>query len=674
MSLNHYDDLEALLQRWVERGWLRPLDRALVSFLHQQCTEAQPVTLLSAALASHQLGRGHICLPLAQALTDPDAILSLPPEGDFGLDSPPPRPSEILQALDLESWRQALLDDPLVGEGDRITPLVLSDGRLYLYRYWQAERRVGQALRNRMAQTLATATELPARLDSLFSPLRDSAEAQRETIHWQTVGAALATCSAFTVISGGPGTGKTTTVVRLLGLLQGLALEAGSRLRIHLAAPTGKAAARLTESISAAVGQLDARVAAEIPTEVTTVHRLLRPIPHSRRFRHNAANPLHLDLLVVDEASMVDLELMDALLDALAPRTQLILLGDKDQLSSVEAGAVLGELCRDAEQPGYSADLIDWLNQQTGYDLQNWRGDSAGAIGDHIALLRRSHRFGEHSGIGRLARAVNRQDRGATRAVLENGDSGDVALLVAGDSDGLPNSLLDELMLEGGSRHFQTGDKVPSQGYRHYLERVRRGPQGEDFDAWAGGVLAAFGEFQVLCALRKGPYGLEGLNQAIERRLRTLGLLGEGHPWYAGRPVLVTANDYGLGLMNGDIGIALPDPDADGRLRVCFPAAEGGIKRVLPSRLGVVETVFAMTVHKSQGSEFGHACLVLPDRTSPILTKELVYTGITRARQWFSLVLPDLRVLDTAVARQTQRASGLGALLRQPTLSEETPP
>ncbi|WP_097459543.1 exodeoxyribonuclease V subunit alpha [Mangrovitalea sediminis] len=667
-----HDSLGALLKRWVERGWLRSLDRALVAFLQEQDQRAQPLTLLSAALASHQLGRGHICLPLEQALADPDGILSLPPEGDYGLDGPPPRPSEVLQGLDLQRWQDALGNDALVGDGSTATPLVLSEGRLYLYRYWQAERRVGQAVRSRMAQVLDTPTDLPARLDALFGPLRNDAEAQHQDIHWQTVGAALAARSAFTVISGGPGTGKTTTVVRLLGLLQGLALETGRSLRIHLAAPTGKAAARLTESISAAVGQLPPEIAAEIPTTVTTVHRLLRPIPHSRRFRHHAANPLHLDLLVVDEASMVDLELMDALLDALAPRTRLILLGDKDQLSSVEAGAVLGELCRDAENPGYSNGLGHWLAQQTGYDLGAYQGDQAGAIGDHIALLRRSHRFGEHSGIGRLARAVNAQDRTAMRGVLDEKDSDDVALVIAGDREGLPDTVLDNLLLEGGRNLFHTrGDAAP-QGYRHYLEIVARGAQDQDFDTWAAQVLEAFGQFQVLCALRKGPYGLEGLNHAIERRLRERGLLSEGHPWYAGRPVLVTVNDYGLGLMNGDIGIALPDPTSAGRLRVCFPTADGGIKRVLPSRLGTVETVFAMTVHKSQGSEFGHACLVLPERISPILTKELVYTGITRARRWFSLALSDLRILDAAIMRQTQRASGLGALLRQHPHNQET--
>lgn len=655
MILDDHSALAELLSRWVSRGWLRPLDRALVIFLREQCPAAGPLALLSAALASHQLGRGHICLPLAQALADPDAVLSLPPEGDYDLDGPPPRPSEVLAGLDATGWRHQLQEDPLVGDGGAVTPLVLREGRLYLYRYWQAERRVGQAIRNRMARRLDIPGDLRQRLDRLFAPLRNADEATGKSIHWQTVGAALAARSAFTVISGGPGTGKTTTVVRLLGLLQSLALERGRGLRIHLAAPTGKAAARLTESISAAVNQLDPTLAAQIPSAVTTLHRLLQPLPHSRRFRHHAANPLHLDLLVVDEASMVDLELMDALLDALAPHSRLILLGDKDQLSSVEAGAVLGELCRDAEQPGYSPRVADWLTAESGYDLTPWQGSGAGAMGDHIALLRRSHRFGENSGIGQLARAVNAGETRRVLTLLESGGHSDLHLVrPAPDPEGLPAGIIDSLFIDGRN----------GPGYRLYLDSVRRGPaDGESVQSWAGRVIGEFGELQVLSALRQGPYGVEGLNRVIEARLRERHLPGPGHPWYAGRPVLVTANDYSLGLMNGDIGITLPDPDADGKLRVCFPAAEGGIRRVLPTRLTAVETVFAMTVHKSQGSEFGHACLVLPDRASPILTRELLYTGVTRARRQFSLVAPDMKVLAAGIGRRTLRASGLSHIL-----------
>ncbi|MFE8073280.1 exodeoxyribonuclease V subunit alpha [Marinobacteraceae bacterium S3BR75-40.1] len=662
---------------WQTCDWLRALDRALVEFLQDRQPDAAPLTLLSAALVSHQLGRGHSCLLLEQALAAPDDTLSLPPDGDRS-DNPVRRPSQVLAGLTLDDWLATLKQDPLVGRagskregnGEDATPLVLDGQRLYLRRYWRSEQAVAAGIRQRLQTRIATPDDLQERLDSLFGPLRDEAETARTEPHWQTVAAAIAARSAFTVVSGGPGTGKTTTVVRLLGLLQSIALEPqgeheqGQPLRIHLAAPTGKAAARLTESIGNAIGQLPPEIQPHIPADVTTVHRLLRPLPGSRRFRHNADNPLHLDLLVVDEASMVDLELMAALLDALPPQARLILLGDKDQLASVEAGAILGELCRDAEQPGYSAQLVDDLREQTGYDLSAYQGDR-GPLADHIALLRKSHRFGQHSGIGQLARAINEQNITDTQRLLADPNLTDLALIRPKTTQGLPPELLAQLVRDGGGGFFgEHPEGKQPQGYRKYLELVKRGPQGgQSTDDWARHVLEAFGEFQVLCALRAGPFGVDGLNEAIEQHLRDCGLIERTQGWYAGRPVLMTRNDYGLGLMNGDVGIALPDPESDGRLRVFFPLADGTLKRVLPHRLSDVMTTFAMTVHKSQGSEFGHACLVLPDLVSPVLTKELLYTGVTRAKSWLSLVVPRGRVLELGVERRVLRASGLGEQL-----------
>ena len=674
------------LKAWVEQGWLRALDLALVQFLGNLTRECDSRALLAAALASHQLGRGHIYLDLAHTLRHPEDALSMPPEGDSNSDGLP-LPSSLLVGLTADDWNTLLEQCPIVDTGPGERPLVLDRGRLYLRRYWQYEQQVAAAIRGRLgsastskqereqlsdqqgsspALTQPPNQELGLVLDALFRPLRDAAEQSGTEVHWQTVAAALAARSPFTIISGGPGTGKTTTVVRLLGVLQQQALDSGKKpLRIHLAAPTGKAAARLTESIGTAVGQLPAELQAQIPLSVTTLHRLLRPLPFSRKFRHNARNPLHLDLLVVDEASMVDLELMAALLDALHPATRLILLGDKDQLASVEAGAVLGELCRGADQAGYSHELLDWLKQHTGYDLSAWRGDR-GIISNHIALLRKSHRFGATSGIGRLADAVNRQDSTRALELIQNGQFADLAWLNAGQMGTLNDGLLADLALEGGQAQFPVkaqGNAGPL-GYRHYLELIKAGPANADaFADWTREVLTAFAKFQVLTALRKGPFGVEGLNLQIERLLREAGLIGGTGIWYAGRPVLVTRNDYSLGLMNGDVGIVLPDPASDGRLRACFQMADGTIRRVLPSRLTSVETVFAMTVHKSQGSEFSHTCLILPDRTSPILTKELLYTGITRARDWFSLVAPSKRVLRESIERRTLRASALAERL-----------
>src|SRR5690606_34609583 len=408
-TLTH-EGLEALLLQWVELGWLRELDRAFAKFLHEQEPDADPLTLFTAALVSHQLGRGHICLALSQVLQTADESLAIPP--DLKTQTEGARlPSHIFRSMELSVWRDVLAQSPLVYQGPGDCPLVLDGSRLYLRRYWQYEQDVAATIRARLQLTVEPPEGLAKRLDHLFAPLCSESERARQDISWQMVAAAMAARASFTVISGGPGTGKTTTVVRLLGLLQELALggQQSRPLRIRLAAPTGKAAARLTESITSALSELDERVRSHIPAEVSTLHRLLGPIPETRQFRHHRGNPLHLDLLVIDEASMVDLEMMAWVLAALPSRARLILLGDKDQLASVEAGAVLGELCRGADSPGYSEQLVQWLKGQTGYDLSAWQGRQGrqGGLADHIALLRKSHRFDADSGIGCLAQAVN---------------------------------------------------------------------------------------------------------------------------------------------------------------------------------------------------------------------------------------------------------------------------
>ncbi|WP_342649759.1 exodeoxyribonuclease V subunit alpha [Pseudomonas sp. REB1044] len=658
-------DLLALLDRWVERGWLRALDRAFVSFLAEREPGGDPLVLLAAALASHQLGHGHVCLDLEQTLAEPDFALSLPPEGD-ALAGPLLLPSQLLAALDPALWRQRIAASGLVADGDsaghEARPLVLSAQRLYLRRYWRYERRVDHSLQQRIATHEAIPHDLPARLAQLFE-----GGAPAGQVDWQKLACALATRAAFSIVTGGPGTGKTTTVVRLLALLQGPAVEQGRPLRIRLAAPTGKAAARLTESIGQQVErlQVDATLRAQIPTEVSTVHRLLGSRPGSRHFRHHAGNPLPLDVLVVDEASMIDLEMMANLLDALPSRARLVLLGDKDQLASVEAGAVLGDLCRYAEEGRYTAATQAWLEQVGGQSLHDsglLSGDAQQhALAQQVVMLRHSRRFGEGSGIGRLARWVNLQQAEQARALLSLPPDDVFSLSLRGEHD----RAFDRLLLEGLGR----GEEGP-QGYRSYLRtlgRHRPAPgtpaDASEWEHWAARVLGSFEGFQLLCAVRRGAWGVEGLNERVARVLHGAGLIDTRLPWYEGRPVLVTRNDYGLGLMNGDIGIALRLPDETGEtsLRVAFARNDGsgGVRFVLPSRLNEVETVFAMTVHKSQGSEFSHTALVLPDALNPVLTKELIYTGITRAKACFSLIEPRAGVFEEAVKRKVRRISGL---------------
>jgi len=629
------------LALWVALGWLRQLDRHFAIFLAERDPAADPLVWLAAALTSHQVGRGHVCLSLSRVLAAPRSALSLPPLED-GIESAQAvmLPESLLEGVTPGRWAAALAESSTVAMAREAaglaTPLVLDGERFYLRRYWQAESGVARHLRQRLGQPLTVAGELAERLQALF------VDNQREDGEpdWQRVACALALRQRLTIISGGPGTGKTTTVTRLLALLQQQSLARdGESLRIRLAAPTGKAAARLSESIAGAVGRLEAPAAVRdaIPQEAQTLHRLLGARPDTRHFRHHAEAPLSLDLLVVDEASMVDLEMMAALLDAMPVDARLILLGDKDQLASVEAGSVLGDLCAGAgiaDGVGYSEATRHYLQSMAGEHLPV--ATETNPLADHVAMLRKSFRFRADSGIGALARAANAGDgRGFTH------------VLKAGFKD-LATLDIDATAFE----------RAVVAGYRALFDAVRAeigSPQS---------ILALQSRFQVLCALRRGPWGVEGLNERIARALWQQGWISRTEGWFAGRPVMVTHNDPQLGLYNGDLGLTLTDEA--GRLRVCFPQGDG-VRQVLPSRLDAAVTAFAMTVHKSQGSEFEHVLFALPAGANPIVTRELIYTGITRARSRLTLALAqggsDERMLRDAVARQVVRDSAIAERL-----------
>ncbi|MBI9086778.1 MAG: exodeoxyribonuclease V subunit alpha [Desulfobacterales bacterium] len=656
------ENLLDLIDAWVQWGWLRPLDRALVRFFKEQQPDCHDTVLFAAALTSHQLGRGHICLDLQAVMDDFEAVLALPPEGQWAGPTPD-KPAVLLSGLSGQVWGAFLQESALVDTVDGNAPLVLSAGRLYLRRYWQYTQQVASGIRRRLQARIDVPDDLPHRLDRLFASLRSPEETDKTEIHWQSVAAVVAAASPFAVISGGPGTGKTTTVVRILWLLQEMALEQGRPLRIHLAAPTGKAAARLTQALGEAVEALPEAVRAHIPSEAATLHRLLGSRPDSRHFVHHRQNPLHCDLLVVDEASMIDLEMMAALVDALPERARLILLGDKDQLASVEAGSVLGDLCRHAQPVAYWPETVAWIQKNTGYGLQAFQGQGARLV-QHIVLLQKSHRFGPESGIGALAAAVNSGDGTRVAAMWEKGYADITRLTLSPDDP----AAFARLVIDGTAAFHEGAATRDTVGYGAYLARLQAGRKAAETEtAWLQSVLDRFQRFQLLSPLRKGDWGVQGLNDRIADILFHAGLITTTTGWYSGRPVMVTRNDYGLGLMNGDIGVAMPvgqpdrpDPNA---LRVVFPLPDGTLKKVLPSRLNDVETVYAMTVHKSQGSEFEHAVMVLPDRPSPVLTRELIYTGITRASRRFTLAGPEPDLLDRSVPRQTHRASGLGDLL-----------
>jgi exodeoxyribonuclease V alpha subunit len=637
----------AEVERLTEAGELRRLSGVFARFVASlgdgACARSTPLLLASLVLSELE-GRGHSCLLLDDLVGDPAALLGWAEEDWKALAKaakPLPRGAKgwIAQLAACEQvWR--------VGDLDYDQPLVLDDTRLYLRRYWRDETLVATCVRTR-AHERRDVDIVQARtwLEALFGAQRAG-----ETPDWQRIACAVALRGAFAIITGGPGTGKTYTVARLLALLFATAPDA-ARQRIALAAPTGKAAARLKQSIDKALGELADRVGGALPLrELTarmgaarTLHSLLGARPDTRSFAHHRGNPLDVDVLIVDEASMVHLEMMASLLDALPAGATLILLGDKDQLASVEAGAVLGDLCHDAQAGRYDAATLDYVRAASGETIPGEYAGSGGPLAQQTVMLRHSRRFG--GPIGKLALAVNAGDVDGAAAALRAPDASGVLRWI-------------------DHAHQHHVIQLANEGYRPYLELLRAGSGGHaSHEDWVRAVLQRFEAFRVLCAVREGEWGVEGLNDAIELRLAHAGLIARGD-WYVGRPVMVTRNDYPTGTFNGDIGLALPDPARPGSLRVWFLEGDN-VRSVLATRLRHVETAYAMTVHKSQGSEFAHTVLALPKEGGAVLARELVYTGITRASRQFTLTTPAPAVLGDAILRRTHRASGLRGMVER---------
>ncbi|MDH0199991.1 exodeoxyribonuclease V subunit alpha [Comamonas aquatica] len=656
-------DWLAALERLADAGLLRRLDSALAAFVAEQDAEAAPALLVATAVLAQMEGRGHSCLPLQALASHPNEILAWPKEAvrlQLSLWEQLPRQTS--------DWLQALRRSPVVRVvppgavvADRGQPLVLWDGPaplLYLRRYWDYERSVAMHIAQRTAAG-AVALDEP-RVRDWLGRLFNASTAAAEAVDWQQLACALALRGRMSVITGGPGTGKTYTAARLLALLFATAPDA-AQLRVALAAPTGKAAARLKQSIDSSLRELQGAVGRDLDLEALvqrmgaarTLHALLGARPDTRRLAHHAGHPLDVDVLIVDEASMIHLEMMAALLQALPPTARLILLGDKDQLASVEAGAVLGDLCRDAQQGHYAPDTVAYAERVTGQSLpaSYWASGPALPLAQHTVMLRASRRF---SGpIGQLALAVNAGDAPGAMALLRTQtQAGPQAELWA---------------REGGEVETVVRSAVQGRGgrasYAAYAERLAQRGQGgfateAEHQQWVRDVLAAFDRYRLLCAVREGAWGVAGLNRAVEQALQSQGAIRKEGEWYRGRPVMVTRNDAQLGVFNGDIGMALPGFAEPARLRVYFLQGEH-LHHVSTARLAHVETAFAMTVHKSQGSEFEHTALVLAAQGGNVLSRELVYTGITRARQAFSLWSEAPGLLASAIASPTRRSSGL---------------
>lgn len=543
---------------------LSRLDLAFATFLSERSLldmPARPPFLALIARLSAEQRQGHSCILLANE----EQKLCLA--------------SGLCLATELQGLAESATSSTL--------PLVLAQNRLYLYRYWHYEYRLAKQLKAKAGKHYQVAN-LESVLERYFPLLPNS-------IDWQRQAAYTALQNALCIITGGPGTGKTTTVVKILALLQEVAAKP---LHIALAAPTGKAAMRLQESIGQRKNELPcaAEIKQAIPGTVSTIHRLLGARAASVYFKHDAQQPLAYDVVVVDEASMIDLALMSKLVDALKPDARLILLGDQEQLASVESGAVL-------------ANLTTALTAQT-------------------VELKTTHRF--NTEIGALATAVNQQQATQAWELLQQ-----------------PSAIIARL----------TSDPIAyiAEQQRPYLQLIQAGADYAE-------VYAAFMQFQALCSNRQGSHSVNEVNHQVERHLASDGLINIRQTWYSGRPVIITENNQQLHLYNGDIGICMPDPEQGGKLRVFFQLADGRVKKFLPARIASCDTVFAMTIHKSQGSEFKEVLVLLPDTLNPVLTKELLYTAITRAKQIVKIVA-NKEVFHATIKQRVTRVTGLVAML-----------
>jgi exodeoxyribonuclease V alpha subunit len=576
---------------------------------------------LGAAFAARAPRLGNVCVDLATIHATADADTDVP--ADLG----------VLPWPDPTSWLQQMSSSPIVG-ADR--PLHLEGTALYLDRLWADERLVASEL---LGRSVGPAIEVDE--DLLATGLAELFEEDDDPD--QRMAAAIAVLRRVSVIAGGPGTGKTTTVARVLALLEAQAIVSARRPPlVALAAPTGKAAARLEDAVRQ--GAADMGIDRERRERLqafagTTVHRLLGFSPGNRtRFRHDRLNRLPHDVVVVDETSMVSLSLMARLLDAVRPEARLILVGDPEQLASVEAGAVLGDIVGPASvgirmRPAARRQLA----AVTGQALSAGVGSDGPAFGDGIVVLRNVHRHG--GSIAALARAIRRDDADEAMAVLEAGDSNVQWVATDGAAPSSPDGLGDVRTLA-----VETGRAV--------IESARAGHARE--------AIAALGSFRLLCGHRRGPEGVATWMDHIENWLRVaVEGFTTGADWYVGRPLIVTENDYGLDLYNGDTGVVV---EAEGGRLVAAFERRGTIAEVSPTRLAAVDTVYAMTVHKSQGSQYRAVAFLVPSLDSRVLTRELLYTAVTRARDRLILVGPE-ESIRAAIARPITRASGLrGAL------------
>ena len=601
-------------------GYISHIDLHFAKFITNLEKHEDPDILLAAALVSRSTGNGDGCLDLTAAAQKP-IIFGQNRENEFM----PPKLSE---------WVETLIQSRVVGRPGDVRPLILDDKyRLYLYRYWDYEQRLSTAIIDRINNDIDNIDMLTLS-DGLNRLFPDN---ENDPFNWQKAAAVMAVLKKLCVITGGPGTGKTFTMAKILALL--LELAPGKRLHILLAAPTGKAAARIGESINAVKKTLNCSpdVIDAMPSEAFTLHRMLKTIPGSPYFYHHSENQLHADVVIVDEASMVDLALMAKFFEAVKAHARIILIGDRDQLASVETGFVMADICDRENIHAFSTSFCQRFKEITGRDMNVPQASLKGRTGlyDNMVVLKKSYRFVDAGGIDECSRLVNHGKIDEAIFAMKNNPDQISWMRISEPCD--VSRFLSEKVIQGYSEYFNVQDPLKA--------------------------LELFNRFKILCTVRFGRFGVSEINRLAEETLVKHGFIERLHsptfPWYRGRPVLITRNDYRLDLFNGDIGIAMPAPELKSNdLYVYFPGVSGEVRRFHPYRLPEHETAYAMTVHKSQGSEFDSVLLIFPNQDYPVLTRELLYTGMTRAKRHISIWGTE-KIIERTILRRIERTSGL---------------
>lgn len=634
--------MKTFLKTAQQKGELRLFDVQFARHLSEVNGQEVPALLLAAALASNRISHGDTCLSLASV-------------ADSSLYKNPELRAVRQKLLTVEKWREVLLEQNVVSAApvevetnnkievfdnaansernidgqtercalpEKLAPLLLDEkNRLYLSRYWVLEKSLIRSVNRllNLAPPKIDKNKLKVALEALF--------ATSESPDWQKASVATSVLSNFSVITGGPGTGKTYTVTALLAVLLDQHIEPR---KIALAAPTGKAAARLTQSIQRDISDLlDKLGLPRVTFEAVTLHKLVGARPGRVRPRHHSGSPLLYDVVIIDEASMIDLPMMSRTFDALANDARIVLIGDKDQLHSVESGMVLGDICGGRTRAELSQTRCDELAQLgvTGIPAS---ANPGGSIADHIVYLEKSHRVQDDGGISKLAVAINEGDVESALSLFDSSAQPNLTLLPQRSEN------IDRVLREHVVPAFEKFTSADS-------------PQSAIEKMTATGVL---------CALRRGPGGAAGINALVEKLLLDAGAIEKGQHYYHGRPLMITENSSHQRLYNGDQGIVLCDENGVARVHFLLDGADRETRVISPARLPGHETFYAMTIHKSQGSEYSTVIVILPEADSPILSRELLYTAITRARGQV-ILLSNQEQLQACIERRSVRQSGL---------------